>query len=121
MTDCRLWAVVEVPQDDRVACQAPGCAHSVYKRIHVVSWNGSLQLLGSACFLKLFGDASAPAPLYGSSEGRRLTGTEHEILLKNTQILIEQFKVAAEAAREAAAGLKPANGISGRNRGRCTA
>jgi hypothetical protein len=65
MTEFRLLAVVEVPQADRVVCQAPGCKHPVYKRIHVVQEDGRLTVLGSECFKKLFGEGHS-APSYGS-------------------------------------------------------
>jgi hypothetical protein len=97
MTDARLLAVVEVPQSDRVVCQALGCKHPVYKRIHVVLENGALTVLGSECFKKLFGEELS-TPSYGSSEGRLLTAEERQLLIENTARLIAQFEAEHQAA-----------------------
>ena len=101
MTEFRLLAVVEVPQADRVVCQAPGCKHPVYKRIHVVQKNGQLTVLGSECFKKLFGEGHS-APSYGSGEGRLLTLEERQLLVENTACLIAQFEAEHQAALERA-------------------
>lgn len=62
-----LFAIVEVDQADRVVCQAPGCGHSVYKRIHVVRQYGQTSVYGSDCFARLFADivraGQPPAPM----------------------------------------------------------
>lgn len=51
-----LLAVVEVDKADRVVCQAAGCGHGVYRRIHLVRHgDGSLEVYGSDCFGRLFG------------------------------------------------------------------
>jgi hypothetical protein len=99
MTEFRLLAVVEVPQADRVVCQAPGCKHPVYKRIHVVQKDGQLTVLGSECFKKLFGEEHS-APSYGSGEGRLLTLEERQLLVENTARLIAQFEAEHQAALE---------------------
>lgn len=91
MTGIRLLAVVEVPQNERVICQAAGCGRSVYKRIHVIQNNGALTVLGSECFKKLFG-GSLSTPSYGSSAGRLLTPEERQMLVENTARLIEKFE-----------------------------
>ncbi len=101
MTDIHLLAVVEVPQSDRVVCQAPGCKHPVYKRIHVVLQNGKLTVLGSECFKKLFGEELS-APRYRTSEGRLLTPEERQLLVENTARLIAQFETEHQAALEKA-------------------
>ena len=101
MTEFRLLAVVEVPQADRVVCQAPGCKHPVFKRIHVVQKNGQLTVLGSECFKKLFGEGHS-APSYGSGEGRLLTPEERQLLVENTARLIAQFEAEHQAALERA-------------------
>ena len=88
-----LLAVVEVERDDRVICQAPGCGHGVYKRIHVVRHEGFLGVYGSDCFEKLFGGRLAgTSPRYGTGDGRELTPEERQMLLENTERLIEQFE-----------------------------
>ena len=108
MTAFGLLAVVEVAQADRVVCQAPGCKHPVYKRIHVVQKDGQLTVLGSECFKKLFGEGNS-APSYGTGEGRLLTPEERQLLVENTARLIAQFEAEHLAALEKArlaAGLR---------------
>ena len=101
MTDARLLSVVEVPQSDRVVCQAPGCKHPVYKRIHVVLQIGALTILGSECFKKLFGEELS-SPSYGTGEGRLLTPDERVLLIENTARLIAQFEEEHKAVLERA-------------------
>lgn len=91
MTEVRLLVVVEVPQTDRVVCQAQGCKHPVYKRIHVVQKDGQLIVLGSECFKKHFGTVQS-APRYASGEGRQLTPEERGLLANNTARLIATFE-----------------------------
>lgn len=102
----RLLAVVEVDKDDRIICQAEGCGHSVYKRIHVVRDKGRITVIGSECFKRLYGGMEhiPQTPLFGSSEGRRLSAEERAALLENTERLIAALEAEhheAEAAREA--------------------
>lgn len=101
MTEFRLLAVVEVPQAERVVCQAPGCKHPVFKRIHVVQKDGHLAVLGSECFKKLFGELHS-TPSYGSGEGRLLTPEERRLLVENTERLVAQFEAEYQAALELA-------------------
>lgn len=99
----QLLAVVEVDQKDRVRCQAPGCGHSVYKRIHVVSEPGCrVGVYGSDCFGRLFADLvdRNARPRYGATEGRMLTPEERAMLAENTERLIAQFEGEAVAQRE---------------------
>ncbi|WP_086923943.1 hypothetical protein [Variovorax sp. JS1663] len=98
----RLLAIVEVSPEARIACQANGCGHAVYKRIHVVSINGSLQVLGSECFKRLFGGAIGGNPAYSSSDGRRLTDAERRMLQENTAQLVAQLEAEHEAAQDPA-------------------
>jgi hypothetical protein len=109
-----LLAVVEVAREDRVLCMAPGCNHSVFRRIHVVFEDGRITVVGSECFKKFFTtlSASAPRPKYGSSGGRLLTADERQLLIENRELLIQQFEeeyqtelkrlAEAEAVRQAA-------------------
>jgi hypothetical protein len=88
-----LLAIVEVDQADRVVCQAPGCGHSVYKRIHVVRQYGHASVYGSDCFARLFADiVRAGHPRYGSAEARLLTAEERALLAQNTERLLAQFE-----------------------------
>ncbi len=86
----RLLAVVEVDKADRIICQAEGCGHSVYKRIHVVRDNARVKVIGSECFKRLYGgfEQVSQTPIYGSSEGRRLSQAERIAILENTERLI---------------------------------
>jgi len=95
MTECaRLIAIVGVNEDARVQCQQPGCGHSVYRRIHVVQESGKLLVLGSTCFEKRFGSASALGNAsYGGGGGRELTVEERELLVQNTADLIARFEL----------------------------
>lgn len=88
--DSILLAIIEVAQSDRIVCQAEGCGHSVFKRIHVVRVAGSIKVFGSACFERLFSSRgqSFSVPAFGSTSGRRLTAEERLLLLQNTEALI---------------------------------
>lgn len=92
-----LLAVVEVSRDDRILCQAIGCGHSVFKRIHIMKIDNAFKVLGSQCFKRLYGhlERDASTPRYGSSDGIRLTDDERLVLLDNT----ERFIAKLEAAR----------------------
>lgn len=96
----RLLAIVEVDHDQRVRCGNSGCGHSVYKAIHVVQDGQELLVLGSTCFEKRYGLGALGAPHYGCGSGRRLTSEERELLLHNTQALLQQFEVEQEALRQ---------------------
>ena len=98
-------AVVEVSEDARVRCQAEGCGHSVYKRIHVVYVDKQFMVLGSQCYQRLFRPAStaSQAPRYGASTGRVLTAEERNELIENTSAFIARLEAErAELERLAA-------------------
>ena len=57
-TIAKLLTVVSVERDDRVRCGQSTSGHSVYSRIHVVSENGKLLVLGWTCFSKRYGGDS---------------------------------------------------------------
>lgn len=105
MSDAKLLAVVEVPRDDRVRCQSSGCNHPVFRRIHVVCENSIIRVYGSECFKKLFTGlpVASSTPQYTSSDGRHLTDEERQLLIANTERLIQQFEAEyqAEFARKA--------------------
>jgi hypothetical protein len=97
-----LLAIVEVDKADRVMCQAEGCGHGVYKRIHVVRHNGKVGVYGSDCFDRLFGSLMPAArPRYGSGEGRELTTDERLLLVENTERLLAQFETEHQQLLEA--------------------
>lgn len=98
-----LLAIVEVDRDHRVVCQAPGCGHAVYKRIHVVRHDGKLGVYGSDCFDRLFGDLGRGAAAhYGDGTGRLLSAEERLMLVQNTERLIAQFEAERQMALERA-------------------
>lgn len=93
----RLLGTVEVPKDKRIKCERDGCNKAVYKRIHVVSVDGALQLVGGDCYRKFYrGMVDETAPWHGpGGEGRRLTADELERLLQNRdelkQMLADEY------------------------------
>lgn len=98
-----LLAVLGVEKANRVVCQAKGCGHGVYRRIHVVRHdNGTLGVYGSDCFDRLFGLRVSAAPHYGSGEGRELTLEERQMLAENTEQLIAQFEAERQTLLEQA-------------------
>lgn len=111
-----LLAVVEVDKADRIQCQAEGCGHSVYKRIHVVLAGLEFKVLGSQCYDRLCGQTAprGPVPQYGSGAGRLLTAEERLVLVENTAAFIEaleaervelESRAALQAARQRATEL----------------
>jgi len=89
-----LLAVVEVDKADRIQCQADGCGHSVYKRIHIVLAGLKFKVLGSQCYERLYGRTTltSQAPQYGTGAGRLLTQEERLILVENTAAFIEALE-----------------------------
>lgn len=104
-----LLAVVEVDKADRIQCQAEGCGHSVYKRIHIVLAGMEFKVLGSQCYERLYGQAmlAGQAPQYGTAAGRRLTPEERLVLIENTAAFIEALE-AERVELERRAALKAA-------------
>jgi hypothetical protein len=107
-----LLDVVEVEREKRVRCQAGGCGHGVYARIHVVLVDGSFLVLGGDCFQRLYGNALKGATSrYGGSSGAptRLDDEMRNLLSENTAEFIErlearrrEFEARAERERLAA-------------------
>ena len=89
-----LLSIVEVEHASRVRCQALGCDHSVYERIHVVLASEKFIVLGSQCFEKLYGGMGGRGngPYYGGNEARRLTDEERTMLVENTARFIERLE-----------------------------
>ncbi len=95
VADVRLLAVVEVPESDRIKCQATGCGRAVYRRIHVVTVDGALSVLGSDCFRYLVGEERAKtySPRYGSVDGFQLPRDDRALLATNTAKFIENLEL----------------------------
>lgn len=99
----QLLAIVSVQPEDRVLCAQPNCGHSVFAQIHVVQEGDKLLVLGSTCYSKRYGGASALGePRHGGSGGRPLTDAERELLANNTAALLAQFEQERTAALQAA-------------------
>lgn len=104
-TAARLLAIVAVPPQKRVICMQPHCGHGVYAAIHVVEDSGQILVLGSTCFAKRYGSASAlglPAYSAGGGNGKPLTDEERQLLIDNTAELMDRFKAEHDAAMAAA-------------------
>jgi hypothetical protein len=75
----------------------------VYRRIHVVRENGKLLVLGSTCFAKRYGaDTALGSARFGAGEGRPLTQAERQLLVNNTEALLERFEEEAAVHLHAA-------------------
>lgn len=96
MAEPALLAVVEVEQEQRIRCHAPGCNHGVYRAIHVVQVDESLKLYGSQCCAKLFGWTSKQRAAAYTTTDRRLSAEERAQLESNTASLLEKLKAEHE-------------------------
>lgn len=101
----RLLKVVEVHPDDKVLCRAEGCGRGVYKRIHVVEVEGSITVMGSDCFDRLYGAGGREEALYGGSsldsEVRMLSAEERALMEANTEAFIDLMRFEYEEQVEA--------------------
>lgn len=93
-----LLAIVGVEKEQGVLCQHNACKHRVYRNIHVVDEGGHLLVLGSTCIKKRYGSANfLGKPSIGGANGRQLSNDERQMLVDNTEALLERFrKEAAE-------------------------
>lgn len=88
----RLLAILEVPKEERVYCQAETCTRAVYKAIHVIEDQEKISILGSQCFAKLYGGHKTITPKYSGGSHRVLSTEERELLLQNTESLLERLE-----------------------------
>lgn len=88
----RLLAIVEIPKDQRVYCQAEHCARTVYRRVHIVEDDGDILVLGSKCYSVLYEDDFRSHSEYTGWSSRALSLAERELLIRNTRALIEKFE-----------------------------
>lgn len=103
MPEPLLLAVLEVDHEQRVRCQAPGCGRAVHRRIHVVKLDGQSQVFGEDCCARLFGwDKVKPSPHLAAAQGRRLTATERDQLVANTEAFLADLANTLEHERLAA-------------------
>lgn len=103
VNEVEALAVVEVDPDRRVCCQAADCGKSIWKAVHVVRIEGNLQIVGSTCFKKLYGDV-VPAGIgkYTGNESRKLSELERQQLLENTEAFVRMLELRfAQASAEA--------------------
>lgn len=99
-----LLAIVEVDPTQRVYCVQPGCKHTVFKAIHVVRDGDQLLVLGSTCFRKRYGSATALGKAkHGGGNSKLLTSEERVLLANNTEALLARFAAEEDRLREEAA------------------
>jgi hypothetical protein len=112
-----LIDVVEVDKSKRIRCQAEGCGHGVYARIHVVLDSGKFVVLGSSCYQRLYGMALQEITSYyggSASNPTRLTDEMRALLTSNTIAFVELLEqrrqqVEAQAAKRQEAWALQAN------------
>ena len=91
----------QVEQDKRIRCQAPGCNHTVFRAIHLVSKDGRFFLYGSSCCRKLFGWTSQDRVAGYTTGERKLSDEERMQLESNTQELLDKLLAEKEALQAA--------------------
>jgi hypothetical protein len=91
MSEMLLLAIIEVPYKKRVRCTASECGRSVYRRVHVIRMGDALRIYGSECFAREFcgQQVKGSKPRLTSSAGRKLTNEERELLVSNTERLMQ--------------------------------
>ena len=79
MDKLEFLAVIEIPKLKRILCQAEGCGHSVYKRVHIIKKNNQIEVYGSECAKKLFGTwLKRETPSFSSITGVKLSESHLE-------------------------------------------
>lgn len=87
-------------KEQRVYCQARECTKTVYKRIHVVEHQGSVMVLGSQCYGKLYRGHEKQEALFTGQSSRSLTAEERTMLAENTAELVAQFEAERHAVEQ---------------------
>jgi hypothetical protein len=89
-----LLAIIEVDREERIRCQAPGCNHPVYKRIHVVHAGGAFTAVGSECYRRLCGTGrpQESRPRLGFVDWKKLNDEERRLLSENTRRFVEMLQ-----------------------------
>lgn len=98
-----LLAILQVPENKRVRCQAPDCKRPICKSIHVVRLRGVVTVYGSRCFEIHFQGhpIASEVPYYSSVSGKKLSDEERALLDSNTELLLQ--RLAQEHANNLAA------------------
>ena len=78
----QLIAIVEVDVGAAIRCQALGCNHTVFRRIHLVTDSDGVKVIGSSCFKQAYADESLVkmTPLFTTKAGKILTAEEQQLL-----------------------------------------
>ena len=85
MDDFEFLAVIEIPKSKRILCQAEGCGHTVYKRVHIIKQNNVIGVYGSECAKKIFGTwLKSETPSLTSISGVKLSDSDLDLLRENT-------------------------------------
>jgi len=95
MDKFELLTVIEVSENNKVLCQFKNCNRPVFKKVHIVRNNEKIQILGSECYKKQYGEHHAlnkVKPIYGAASGIALSEDERSLLLENTEELIRQLR-----------------------------
>lgn len=97
MNTAELLIIVELPENKKVLCQAEGCGHSVYKRVHVIRELDKLSVYGEDCAKKRFGKTlRKPVISKKKLDGYVLSERDIEQLLENTQLFIDDMQTRFE-------------------------
>ncbi len=88
-----LLLVIEIPESKKILCQADGCGHSVYRRVHVVRESGKYFVYGEDCARKIFGK-SLKKPLIPQERlnGYIPSARDIEQLLNNTREFVSDIE-----------------------------
>lgn len=93
-----LLAVVTVADDKKVVCLHDNCMRPISKAVHIVRIDGKITVVGSTCYKKsvvhLISQKNQEAKYLGAA-GTMLSENDRELLLNNTESLIEQYETHA--------------------------
>jgi hypothetical protein len=87
-----LLTIASVDIEKSIRCQAPGCGHRVYRKIHAVQDGEKIILLGQTCYGRMYKKEEPRYGEYGGGYGKPLTNEERELLFQNTEKFIELIK-----------------------------
>lgn len=89
-----LIAVVQLERADRVFCQAIGCGHTIFRRVHIVLSGTTFKLVGSDCFRRLYGHLPEEQrmPHYGNASGIEMSEEERQLVANNTAEFVARLE-----------------------------